>query len=114
MKKLTTGSFLAAIVLVFTYPAIWTPIYAATAAPLGKTQASAPSGQENSSTQAEAGGALFLQNCAFCHGRDAEGGETGPDLTRSKLVAQDVAGSTIDTVVRNGRPDKGIDRKSTL
>ena len=28
----------------------------------------------------------FSQDCAFCHGRDAGGGETGPDLTRSKLV----------------------------
>ena len=33
----------------------------------------------------ESGQTLFLQDCAFCHGRDAGGGETGPDLTRSKL-----------------------------
>lgn len=51
----------------------------------------------------DAGGALFRQSCAFCHGRDAMGGETGPDLTRSKLVAADIAGSTIGDVVRNGR-----------
>ncbi len=50
-----------------------------------------------------AGGALFQQNCAFCHGRDAGGGETGPDLTRSKLVAADVGGDKIAVVVRNGR-----------
>src|SRR5579863_9954686 len=43
------------------------------------------------SEQAKLGCALFQENCAFCHGRDAAGGETGPDLTRSKLVAQDVA-----------------------
>ena len=54
------------------------------------------------------GGALFQQNCAFCHGRDAAGGETGPDLTRSKLVAQDVAGDKIAEVLRQGRPDKGM------
>src|SRR5580698_2177492 len=36
--------------------------------------------------QIDAGGTLFLQNCAFCHGKDAGGGESGPDLTRSKLV----------------------------
>ena len=35
----------------------------------------------------EAGGALFRQNCAFCHGRDAMGGETGPDLTRVEAGA---------------------------
>ena len=60
------------------------------------------------SEQAKSGGALFQQNCAFCHGRDAAGGETGPDLTRSKLVAQDVAGDKISEVLRQGRPAKGM------
>src|SRR4030088_2483246 len=45
------------------------------------------------------GAALFRQDCSFCHGRDAGGGESGPDLTRSKLVAQDVAGDRIGPVV---------------
>ncbi|HEV2399785.1 MAG TPA: cytochrome c [Candidatus Sulfotelmatobacter sp.] len=54
------------------------------------------------------GSALFRQNCSFCHGRDATGGETGPDLTRSKLVTADVNGNKIAPVVRNGRPDKGM------
>lgn len=54
------------------------------------------------------GQTLFEQNCSFCHGRDAGGGETGPDLTRSKLVAGDVNGDKIGEVVRNGRPDKGM------
>ena len=60
----------------------------------------------------ENGQALFLQNCAFCHGRDAGGGETGPDLTRSELVGADVNGDKIGYVVRNGRPDKGMPRFS--
>jgi mono/diheme cytochrome c family protein len=59
----------------------------------------------NASGLSEVGGALFQQNCAFCHGRDTQGGETGPDLTRSRLVASDVGGNKIDEVVRNGRPD---------
>jgi cytochrome c oxidase cbb3-type subunit 3 len=54
------------------------------------------------------GSALFRQDCSFCHGRDAGGGESGPDLTRSKLVAADVDGNNIGPVVRNGRPDKGM------
>ncbi len=54
------------------------------------------------------GAALFRQDCSFCHGRDATGGETGPDLTRSKLVAADVNGDKIAPVIRNGRPDKGM------
>ncbi len=59
-------------------------------------------------TPVEAGQSLFLQNCAFCHGKDAGGGESGPDLTRSKLVAEDAAGDKIGLVVHNGRPDKGM------
>jgi hypothetical protein len=43
----------------------------------------------------EQGAALFRQDCSFCHGRDATGGESGPDLTRSKLVAADVNGEKI-------------------
>jgi mono/diheme cytochrome c family protein len=53
----------------------------------------------------EAGAQLFHQNCAFCHGRDAMGGETGPDLTQSKLVLTDKTGEHIATVIREGRPD---------
>jgi cytochrome c oxidase cbb3-type subunit 3 len=56
----------------------------------------------------ESGGSLFRQDCSFCHGRDAGGGESGPDLTRSKLVTEDVDGDKIGAVVRNGRPDKGM------
>ncbi|HTJ31366.1 MAG TPA: cytochrome c [Acidobacteriaceae bacterium] len=54
-------------------------------------------------TPARAGEALFQQNCSFCHGRDAQGGETGPDLTRSQLVLGDKDGSKITEVVHNGR-----------
>ena len=54
------------------------------------------------------GQALFRQDCSFCHGRDAGGGETGPDLTRSRLVRADIDGDKIGPVVRNGRPDKGM------
>lgn len=59
---------------------------------------------------AERGGPLFSQQCGFCHGRDAGGGEDGPDLTRSKLVAADVGGDKIAPVVREGRPEKGMPR----
>jgi cytochrome c oxidase cbb3-type subunit III len=55
-----------------------------------------------------AGRDLFRQNCSFCHGRDATGGETGPDLTRSPLVGRDVGGDRIGQVIRFGRPDRGM------
>ena len=54
----------------------------------------------------DAGDELFHQNCAFCHGRDAMGGESGPDLTQSKLVLDDKTGEKITAVVREGRPEK--------
>ncbi len=61
-------------------------------------------------SQIEAGGTLFLQNCAFCHGKDAGGGESGPDLTRSKLVTSDKNGEAIGPVLLNGRIEKGMPR----
>jgi cytochrome c oxidase cbb3-type subunit 3 len=64
------------------------------------------SGQVTKATgQAASGEVLFHQNCAFCHGRDAMGGETGPDLTQSKLVLGDKTGDQIAQVVREGRTD---------
>ncbi len=58
----------------------------------------------------ESGASLFRQDCSFCHGRDAEGGESGPDLTRSKSVTEDRDGDKIGPIVRNGRPEKGMPR----
>ena len=54
------------------------------------------------------GQVLFASFCGFCHGRDAMGGETGPDLTRSLLVAEDVRGDKIIPLVHTGRADKGM------
>jgi cytochrome c oxidase cbb3-type subunit 3 len=51
---------------------------------------------------------LFAARCGFCHGRDAAGGETGPDLTSSALVAADVGGDRLIPVIRDGRVDKGM------
>jgi cytochrome c oxidase cbb3-type subunit III len=58
--------------------------------------------------QVRAGRPLFSARCGFCHGRDAAGGETGPDLTRSTLVAEDVRGDKLIPVIRDGRVDKGM------
>jgi cytochrome c oxidase cbb3-type subunit 3 len=54
------------------------------------------------------GQVLFASFCGFCHGRDAMGGETGPDLTRSPLVAEDVRGDKIIPLVHTGRAEKGM------
>lgn len=58
--------------------------------------------------QVQRGEMRFVSQCGFCHGRDAAGGETGPDLTRSELVAADSHGDKIGPVVRSGRPDGGM------
>jgi cytochrome c oxidase cbb3-type subunit III len=50
----------------------------------------------------------FAAQCGFCHGRDAAGGESGPDLTRSELVAGDARGDKIVPLVREGRPNAGM------
>src|SRR5262245_2593902 len=54
------------------------------------------------------GEGLFGAQCGFCHGRDATGGASGPDLTDSELVGQDAKGDKIGPVIRNGRPEKGM------
>lgn len=56
----------------------------------------------------DGGKTLFGQNCAFCHGRDAGGGESGPDLMDSDLVTTDVSGDKIGPFVRVGRPENGM------
>jgi cytochrome c oxidase cbb3-type subunit 3 len=77
-------------------------------------QAPKPSAPVYSPSLVETGSNLFVQNCAFCHGRDAGGGEDGPDLTRSKLVTEDVSGDKIGPVVRNGRPQNGMPAFSSM
>src|SRR5215469_17870926 len=66
----------------------------------------APAPKSYPSNLVQNGRSVFRQDCSFCHGRDAGGGESGPDLTRSKLVAADVDGDKIGPVIRNGRPEK--------
>ena len=75
---------------------------------VAETKATKPVSRSFPPAVIERGQSLFAQDCAFCHGRDAGGGESGPDLTRSKLIATDIAGDKIGAVVRNGRPEKGM------
>lgn len=56
----------------------------------------------------ERGKAAFAGKCGFCHGSNARGGESGPDLLRSPLVRDDEDGNQIGQVVRNGRPAAGM------
>ena len=58
--------------------------------------------------QLQAGQRVFSAQCGFCHGRDAMGGETGPNLTRSTLVLNDATGDAMRSLLREGRVDKGM------
>lgn len=55
----------------------------------------------------------FVATCGFCHGSNANGGNSGPDLVRSVLVLHDKGtGTEIGPVILNGRPDKGMPKFS--
>ena len=71
-----------------------------------RPEAAAP--QSYPPEQVQAGQRLFSAQCGFCHGRDAMGGESGPDLTHSALVAEDVRGDKLAEFIRTGRIDKGM------
>jgi mono/diheme cytochrome c family protein len=51
---------------------------------------------------------LLVNQCGFCHGSNARGGSSGPDLTRSEVVQNDEGGKELAAFLRNGRPDKGM------
>ena len=51
---------------------------------------------------------LFEGNCSFCHGTDARGGESGPNLLRAQVVLDDKKGELISRIVHHGFPDQGM------
>jgi cytochrome c oxidase cbb3-type subunit 3 len=119
MKRFRDLAFVAAIAGLAAYQGRQLSVHAAMGAATSQapaaqaTQNAGPTHGGNTGPTAtpamvETGTALFQQNCAFCHGRDAGGGETGPDLTRSKLVSTDVGGDKIGDVVLHGRAEKGM------
>ena len=113
MKISTTLAFVIVAAGFFVYQYRQAPIYAASSGSSGAKQAEQASSakpQAHTSTPSEVGATVFQENCSFCHGREAEGGETGPDLTRSKLVLSDSGGNKISVIVRNGTPDARMPR----
>src|ERR1043166_9712749 len=56
----------------------------------------------------ERGRALYGVNCAFCHGADTRGGDSGPSLLRSGVVLDDQHGELFGPIVQNGRTDRGM------
>src|SRR5271170_1879616 len=56
----------------------------------------------------ERGQKTFSANCGFCHGANAQGGDSGPDLVRSPLALDDERGDKIGPVILQGRANKGM------
>ena len=61
----------------------------------------------------ERGNQAYRPSCGFCHGLDARGA-AGPDLARSLVVLNDVAGKDLGAFLRSGRPDAGMPAFATL
>ena len=76
--------------------------------PASRPRPKAASKQTYTAEQIREGEVRFAAQCGFCHGKDAAGGESGPDLTRSELVAQDTRGDKVTPVIRAGRPNNGM------
>src|SRR5213594_4280973 len=58
--------------------------------------------------QVARGQQLFKSNCSFCHGSDARGGETGPNLVRAQVVLADQHGELVTPIVQNGIPARAM------
>jgi cytochrome c oxidase cbb3-type subunit 3 len=122
MKNVTTLStlWIAAIPLCLATTAFGQPnSQARPQRPSGQSPASQP--RPKSATQEiytadqiREGEVRFAAQCGFCHGKDAAGGESGPDLTRSELVAQDARGDKLAPMIRVGRPNTGMPAFSNL
>lgn len=54
------------------------------------------------------GQTYLASSCGFCHGATARGGSSGPDLTRSELVQNDVKGKDLGAFLKVGRPEKAM------
>src|SRR2546430_360487 len=58
--------------------------------------------------QVARGQQLFKSNCSFCHGSDARGGATGPNLVRAQVVLADQHGELVTPIVQNGIPARAM------
>jgi len=79
-----------------------------TASPASLPRPKPATKQVYAADQVREGEVRFGSHCGFCHGKDAAGGESGPDLTRSELVAHDASGDKLIPVIRGGRPNTGM------
>ncbi len=58
----------------------------------------------------ERGHTAFVAQCAGCHGSNAKGGESGPDLIRAVPVIDDENGNLIGPIILGARQAEGMPR----
>jgi mono/diheme cytochrome c family protein len=80
-------------------------LFAAAAATLGAQPAPIP---QYDPAAVERGKTVFVAACGFCHGANARGGESGPDLVRAPLVLDDEGGRQLAEFLQTGRPSSGM------
>src|SRR5205809_690705 len=79
-----------------------------TQSPASQPRPKSATSQNYTADQIREGEVRFGSQCVCCHGKGAAGGESGPDLTRAELVAQDSRGDKLTPVIRAGRPNSGM------
>jgi cytochrome c oxidase cbb3-type subunit 3 len=79
-----------------------------TQSPASRPRPKSATPQIYSAAQVREGEVRFGAQCGFCHGKDGAGGESGPDLTRAEVVAQDSRGDKLAPLIRAGRPNAGM------
>jgi len=122
MKNVTTfATLLSAGILLFQAPAAFgqpnpqgRPARSPTQSPASQPRPKSAAQQTYTAGQVREGEVRFGAQCGFCHGKDAAGGESGTDLTRSEIVSKDAHGDKIGPVVRAGRPNAGMPSFGTL
>jgi len=117
MKNIATALLIASALLptVFSQPpAQKRPPRSQGESPASKPRPKSATPQSYTADEIREGQVRFGSQCGFCHGKDAAGGESGPDLTRSELVANDVNGDKLGPFIRNGRPNAGMPAFSSL
>ena len=90
------------------------PARSPTQSPASQPRPKSATPQTYTAAQIREGEVRFGAQCGFCHGKDAAGGESGTDLTRSEIVSKDARGDKIGPVVRAGRPNAGMPSFGTL
>jgi cytochrome c oxidase cbb3-type subunit III len=122
MKNVTTfPTVLIAVTLLFQAPAAFGqpnpqggPARPPMQSPASQPRPKSATQQTYTAAQVREGEVRFGAQCGFCHGKDATGGESGTDLTRSEIVSKDARGDKIGPVVRAGRPNAGMPSFGTL